>query len=319
MSTSRRLPAVPLTPTALASVALVTVTAAWGSTFFLLKDVVTRIPAADFLAVRFLLASVVLTALVPGAVRRLSRAQLRQSVVLGAVYGVAQVVQALGLGATSASVSGFVTGLYVVLTPVLGVVLLRRRAGRQVWWAAGLSTAGLGVLSLHGLAVDRGVALTLVSALLYALHIVGLGQWSRPGTALGSTAVQLWVVTAVCALGAAPGGVQLAVRRDDWLVLVFMALVAGAGALLLQTWAQARLAADRAAVLMTFEPVWASLFAAVWGGERMGPRLLVGGALVLAAMYLAERTGPAPAAPLDPVPAPPVDDDYRRADACRYR
>jgi drug/metabolite transporter (DMT)-like permease len=185
-------------------------------------------------------------------------------------------------------VSGFVTGMYVVFTPLLGALLLRARIGRTVWFAVGLSTAGLAVLSLQGFAIGGGEALTLASALLYAAHIVGLGVWSSSRSALGLTVVQLLTITAVCGAAAAPGGVVLPQTGGDWFALVYMALVAGALALVVQTWAQAHLAATRAAIIMTMEPVFAGLFAVLLGGERLGLRVVLGGGLVLAAMYLVE-------------------------------
>jgi drug/metabolite transporter (DMT)-like permease len=272
----------------LATLALLGVTAAWGSTFFLLKDVVERVPVTDFLAVRFALAAVAVWLVAPRSMSRLTPVERRHGILLGLVYGGGQILQTVGLQTTSASVSGFVTGMYVVFTPLLAAVLLRARIGRTVWAAVGLATVGLGVLSLQGFSIGGGEALTLASALLYAAHIVGLGAWSNARSALGLTLVQLLTITAVCGAGALPGGLVLPARGADWAALVYMSLVAGALALLVQTWAQAHLAATRAAIIMTMEPVWAGLFAVLFGGERLGPRVVLGGGLVLAAMYLVE-------------------------------
>lgn len=278
----------------LATLGLLGVTAAWGSTFFLLKDVVERVPVSDFLAVRFALAAVAVLLIAPRAVAALTPSERRHGVLLGLVYGVAQLLQTVGIQFTSASVSGFVTGMYVVFTPLLGAVLLRARIGRTVWIAVALATAGLAALSLQGFALGGGEALTLASAVLYAAHIVGLGAWTTTRSALGLTIVQLMTVTAVCGVAAVPGGVLLPSTGGDWVALVYMALVAGALALIVQTWAQAHLAATRAAIIMTMEPVWAGLFAVLLGGERLGPRVVLGGGLVLAAMYLVELGPRAP-------------------------
>jgi drug/metabolite transporter (DMT)-like permease len=277
-----------LSPSALAALGLLAVTAAWGSTFFLLKDVVDRVPVPDFLAVRFAVAFVAVVVVAPRAVARLSPAERRHGVLLGVVYGGAQLLQTVGLQTTAASVSGFITGMYVVFTPLLGALVLRARLGRTVWTAVALATAGLALLSLQGLAVGTGEALTLASALLYAVHILGLARWSSGRNALGLSVVQLATISVVCAVGAAPGGLVLPSRTGDWAVLVYMALVAGALALLVQTWAQAHLTPTRAAVIMTMEPVWAASFAVAFGGESLGLRLVLGGSLVLLAMYLVE-------------------------------
>jgi drug/metabolite transporter (DMT)-like permease len=278
----------PPAPTATAAVGLVLVTASWGSTFPLLKDVNERVPVADFLAVRFALAAAVLALLAPRAVARMAPEVRRRAVLLGLAYGAAQLVQTVGLQHTSASVSGFVTGMYVVLTPVLSALLLRQRVAPRVRLAVALATLGLAVLSLQGLAVGPGELLTLLGALLYALHIVGLGAWATARDAWGLAVLQTAVVSLVCGAAAVPGGLALPQRSGDWVALVYVALVAGAFALVVQTWAQAHLPPTRAAVIMTLEPVWAAGFAVAFAGEVLGWRTLGGGLLVLAAMYLCE-------------------------------
>lgn len=282
---ARRTPA----PATVGIGALVAVTMVWGSTFPLLKDALDRIPAADLLTVRFAVATVALLALRPTALVGMSRRTAARAAVLGLLYGVAQVLQTVGLGHTSASVSGFVTSAYVVLTPVLGALLLRRRPARAVWFAVGMSTVGIGVLSLRGLAVGPGEALTLLSAAFFALHILGLGAWASAKDAFGVTVVQLAVVTVVSGAAAVPGGLTLPHGTADLLAVGYLAVVAGAGAVLVQTWAQAHVAPERAAVVMTLEPVWAAAFSVALLGETLGPRVVVGGAAVLAAMVVCER------------------------------
>lgn len=290
----------------LAAAALLCVTAVWGSTFVLLKDVLDRVPAADFLAVRFTVAALVMAALRPRAVRSLPRPALRRAGALGAVYGAAQVAQTVALAHVAASVSGFLTGMYVVLTPLFGALLLRHRVPRAVWGAVALATVGLALLSLHGLSVGGWEALTLASAALYALHILGLGAWARPQEAYGLAVVQLAAIAVVCWIGATRGGWQLPTRPADWAVLAYMALISGALAMVVQTWAQAHLSATRAAIVMTAEPVWAAGFAVAFGGETLGGRALLGGGCVLAAMYLCELSPRAAAAPVEEHPSTAV-------------
>ncbi|MBI4944036.1 MAG: DMT family transporter [Actinobacteria bacterium] len=282
---ARRTPA----PATVGIGALVGVTRVWGSTFPLLKDALDRIPAADLLTVRFAVATLALLALRPTALVGMSRRTAARAALLGLLYGVAQVLQTVGLEHTSASVSGFVTSAYVVLTPVLGALVLRRRVPAPVWVAVALSTAGIGVLSLRGLAVGPGEALTLLSAAFFALHILGLGAWASAKDAFGVSVVQLAVVTVVSGAAAAPGGLTLPHGTADLLAVGYLAVVAGAGALLVQTWAQAHVAPERAAVVMTLEPVWAAAFSVALLGETLGPRVVVGGAAVLAAMVVCER------------------------------
>lgn len=273
-----------------ATLGLLAITASWGSTFFLIKDLLHDVPVLDFLAVRFAIAAVVMAAIAPRAVLRLDARTRWRAVVLGLLYGGAQILQTAGLAHTPASVSGFITGLYVVATPLFAAALLRQRIGATSWAAVLLALAGLGVLTLSGFSIGYGEALTFVAAMIYALHIVGLGAWSKPRDALGLAVVQLAVIAALCFAVTAPGGVVLPPTTADWLSLVYMALVAGALALVAQTWAQAHLPPTRAAIVMSMEPVFAAFFAVLFGGEATTVRMLAGGALVVAAMLLAELT-----------------------------
>ncbi|MEZ5097619.1 MAG: DMT family transporter [Nocardioides sp.] len=272
----------------LGTLALLGVTASWGSTFFLIKDLLERVPTLDFLAVRFTVASVAMVAVAPRTLRRLSRDSRRHALVLGGLYGVAQILQTAGLAETPASVSGFITGMYVVATPLFAALLLHHRISRMTWLAVGLATAGLGVLTLDGFSVGYGEALIFVAALLYALHIVGLGAWSRPEEAIGMSILQIIMVAVVCLVATAPDGVVLPPTPADWASLLYMAVVAGALAMLGQTWAQAHLSPTRTAIIMTMEPVFAAFFAVLLGGESLTLRMSLGGGLVLAAMLLVE-------------------------------
>lgn len=274
--------------TPLATLALLGLTVGWGSTFFMLKDLLVRVPVLDYVGVRFAIAAVVLLALAPRAVPRLSRAALWQGVLLGALYGVAQILQTAGLDRTPASTAGFVTGLYVVMTPLLAAPLLRQRIPRAAWLAVALATVGMGVLSLRGVHVGSGELLVLASAVLYALHICGLGAWSTPETSMGSSIVQLAVIATISLVAAAPGGITLPHRTIDWASMLYMAVIVGALGLLGQVWAQAHLPPTRSAVIMAMEPVFAALFAVLFGGEQTTVRMVLGGLMVLAAMLLVE-------------------------------
>jgi len=275
--------------------ALLAMTAAWGSTFFLIKDVVTRLPVGDLLALRFVLASVVM--LLFARRGRLEFEVVRRGMWLGGLYGTAQILQTVGLAHTAASVSGFLTGLYVVATPLLAAAILRTRVSGWTWLAVGLATLGLGVLSLNGFSMGYGELLTVASALVYAGHILALGRWSSPATALSLAVVQTVTIAAICTLAAvADGALTLPQSGWDWGVVIYLAVVAGALTMFLQTWAQARMDATRAAVVMAMEPVWAAGFAVTLGGESLTVRMLAGGAAIVAAMYLVEvgprlRTG----------------------------
>jgi drug/metabolite transporter (DMT)-like permease len=274
--------------TLLATLSLLAMTACWGSTFFLIKDLLDRVPTLDFLAVRFAIASAVLLIVAPRAIGRLSAETRKRAMALGLLYGLAQILQTAGLAHTAASVSGFITGMYVVATPLFAALLLGTRITPLTWAAVALAAAGLGILTLDGFSVGYGEAITLVAALLYALHIVGLGAWSSPGEALGMSILQIVVIAAVCLVATAPDGVVLPATAGDWLSVGYMAVFAGALAMLGQTWAQAHLPATRTAIIMSMEPVFAAFFAVLVGNESPTLRMVVGGLVVLSAMLIVE-------------------------------
>jgi drug/metabolite transporter (DMT)-like permease len=270
------------------ALALLAVTAVWGSTFVVVKDAVERMPVTDFLTWRFALAALAMLLLRPRSVAALGSGGRRAGLVLGIALGSGYLLQTLGLQTTSAAVSGFITGMFVVLTPLGAALLLREPPSGVAWLAVGVATVGLGLLSLHGFAIGSGELLTLGCAAAFALHIVGLGRWASSYDAFGLAVVQLLAVTALCGVVAALGGLAVPPDLGVWAALLLTALAATALAFVVQTWAQAHLPPTRTAVIMTLEPVFAGLIAVGVAGERFGARAAAGAVLVLAAMVLTE-------------------------------
>jgi len=267
---------------------LVAVCVIWGSTFVVVKDAVERMPVMDFLAWRFVIAAVVMAALRPRTVLALSPAARRQGMLLGLALAAGYVAQTFGLERTPATISGFITGLFVVLTPLCAGVLLHKRVDAMSWLGVLVATAGLALLSLHGLTAGTGEAITLLCAVSFALHIVGLGEWSTPGTAYGLAVVHLATVGLISVVAAAPDTLAPPPDAAAWGAILLTALAATAFGFFGQTWAQAHLAPTRAAVIMTMEPVFAGVFGVAFGGDDLGVRTVVGALLVLAAMFLVE-------------------------------
>lgn len=272
----------------LAGIGLIAVTAVWGSTFFLIKDLLEEVSAMDFLSVRFTLAALAAALVLRGRLRDASRATWRRGSTLGAIYCGGQVFQTVGLRSTDASVSGFITGMYVVLTPVLLYVFFKERVARRTWGAVLIATVGLMILSLNGFAIGGGEALTFVGSALYALHIVVLSRWARRDDPLTLGTMQLISVAVIATAGALPNGISLPQSPSTWVSMLYMTFFAALGAMLVQSWSQARLSAPTAAIIMITEPVFASAFAIAFGGEHLTGRLLIGGFLMLAAMFLTE-------------------------------
>ncbi|WGT47514.1 DMT family transporter [Tessaracoccus lacteus] len=277
----------------LATGAILLVTAIWGSTFFIIKDAVSRVDPIDFLAVRFLVGALVPSLIFLGRLRRLSWRQWSIALGLGVLYGFAQIAQTTGLQTTAASASGFLTGVYVVLTPLILWALFRVRPQRVTWVAVALAMAGIAVLSLSGLTgIGRGEALTLLGAALYALHIVMLDRFSRAMDPVSLATVQLIGIAIICGGAALPTGIDFTPDGVVWAAVLYTAIAAGIATMVLQTWAQRHIPPSRVVLLMAFEPVFATLFAVLFGGETLTLRFLLGGSMILAATLIGVRAGP---------------------------
>lgn len=293
----------------LALIALLAVSVVWGSSFPLTKVLLEELSAQQYLSLRFVIAAVVLSAVFPRAVRRLPRIVVIRGLGLGVLYGLAQLVQTTGLEHTPATVSGFITGMYVVLTPICGALLVHSVIGRRAWIGAVVATVGLAVLALNGLSLGYGEWLTLISALLFALHIVGLSAWATPREALGIAVVQMVGIAGISVIATVPEGFKTPSSASGWLMVLYLALISGALAMIVQSWAQSLLAASRAAIIMSTEPVWAAAFSITFLAEPLTWRVLVGGGLMLAAMLIVElgpRRHPAAEEPPHPEDLPKI-------------
>ena len=271
-------------------VALVAATAVWGSTFVVTKGSLDDLAPATFMAWRFGIAAILLLVARPTRVRALSRVEVRRGLWLGLFLGSGFLLQTVGLSTTAAGLSGFLTGLSVVLTPVLAGALLGASVGRAGWLAVGLGAVGLVLLTRgEGTALSLGAALTLGGAACFAGHITGLSEWATPRNAYGLTAWSVTVAAVLCAAVAVfTQQVTFPATERAWWSLAYLALVATCLGLGVQAWAQSALSATTAAVVMTMEPVFAAVIAAGLGGETLPPLAWLGGLFIVSSMFVAE-------------------------------
>jgi drug/metabolite transporter (DMT)-like permease len=270
----------------IALIALVLVCVVWGSTFLIVQQAVESMPVMDFLAVRFTVATVVMFALRPACLRGMTRLGMLRAIALGAVLGLGYITQTYGLLYTSATISGFITGMYVVFTPVMSWLILRRTIKRKTWLAVALATAGLALLSLHSWSIGRGELLTLGCALVSAIYIVGLGEWSSKYEPYGFSALQIATVALIAIIVASPGGIKMPPDITVWWIVGVTAIFATAIAFLVQTWAQSLVPATNAAIVMTMEPVFAGVFGVLFGGNHLTFQIGLGAICVFIAILM---------------------------------
>jgi len=270
----------------LAPFALLAVAAMWGAAFVLMKDAIKRQDVNSFLFTRFAVAAVVMILLKPKIVKLFSRDLVTKGFIAGCFLGSGYILQTLGLARTTAAVTGFVTGMYVIATPLIAALVLHQRISRRTWTYVLIATAGLALLSLHGWSVGIGELLVFCSAIAFASHIIALGQWSSGRDAYALTVIQLATCAALAGLASLKSGYHSPPDRGVWGVVVFTAIFATAIAFIIQTWSQAHMTSTKVAVILTMEVVFAAIFAVIFGGERLTLQIALGGALVVGAMYM---------------------------------
>lgn len=270
----------------LAPWALLTVSAAWGFSFVVMKDAIQRQSVNNFLFTRFTLAVIVMILIRPQVIKHFNKDLLQRGGLAGIFLGLGYIAQTLGLERTGAAITGFITGLYVVLTPLIASFVLKEKITKFTWYCIALATFGLGLLSIRGFSVGIGEMFVLASAFLFAAHIIALSKWSSGRDVYAMTVIQLTMCAILAGLASAIEGYSLPPDTGVWGVVIFTAVFATAIAFIVQTWSQAHMSATKVAVILTMEVVFAAVFAIVLGGERLTIQTAIGGVLVVVAMYL---------------------------------
>jgi drug/metabolite transporter (DMT)-like permease len=258
-------------------------TAIWGASFVVAKGLVDDYDPMSVLVVRFAIGTAALWALRPGAVGALDPADRRRAAVIGLLLGAAQVPHYFGVRESSASAAAFLIGTYVVATPLFDRVLYGVRTTRTTAAGAVLALCGLALFAAGGSVSVLGLVLCLCAAVLYAVQISTVGAWVPASNIWGFTTVTVAAITVVLAVPAGVRGLEVPTAAPDWLRLLYLALVAGVAAVAMQAWAQRRIAATQAAVILVVEPVWAAGLAVLFSSEVLSAQLLLGGAVLLAA------------------------------------
>jgi drug/metabolite transporter (DMT)-like permease len=264
------------------------VTAVWGLTFVQVKDAVEVYPVMPFLALRFAIAALVL---LPFAVRRvggLGRRGVGSAALAGSLLAGGYTLQTLGLERTSVSSAGFVTGMYVVLTPLIAFACFHARIGLTTWAGVTLATLGLALLAGVHEGQLAGNLLVLAGAAVYSLQIVLMERYAPRYDALGFTLVEMLAAFAVLAVAAVPS-FTVPHGWTVWGALIVTGVFASALAFLVQTWAQKVTTAAQTALVFTLEPVFAAIFGYWLAGDRLGAAAWAGSVAIMAGIVLAGR------------------------------
>ena len=270
---------------------LLLITLFWGATFVVVKGALSHSDPFSFLALRFGVGALVVSAFAGRALK--DRDSVRAGLLLGVFLFLGFAFQTTGLVYTTPSRSAFLTGLSVLLVPFVSLGLYRRWPKPPTLLGVGLAVVGLyaltGGLSGNGSATWRGDLLTLGCAVAYAFQITLTEQYAPRTNIAALVATQLWTVTVLSVVALAViGSPRFEPTWSLWGAIAFCGLFASAGAIFVQTWAQARTTAVRAALIFSLEPVFAAITALLVGREVMGRKELVGGALIVLGVVVAE-------------------------------
>lgn len=269
--------------------ALVAVTAIWGYTFVPVQEAVAVYPLFAFLAVRFAISTAVLAPFAVGALRALPPAGWAAGVGAGSLLATAYGLQTAGLELTTVTSTGFITGLYVVFTPLLALAAFRTPVPAAVWIGVVLSLAGLLLLSGAPGGSWAGNALVLGNAVVQSLQIVAMERFAPRYDARALTFLQMSVAFAGFTLVAlAAGQVEWPPDAATWYALLVTGVFAGALGYLVATWVQSRTTAARAALVFTLEAPFAALFGVLLLSERLGWAGWLGCTAMMAGIVVAE-------------------------------
>jgi drug/metabolite transporter (DMT)-like permease len=284
-----------------ADVALAFVALIWGTTFVTVKEALPNVSTLYFLFLRFGLASLCMLVLFVRAFRKMARRELLEGLGAGAFAGLflwlGYILQTLGLKYTSAGNSGFLTGLYIVLVPIIGAAFLRKRPTPREIVGIAIATAGMVVMTLPSFTADfsmnRGDLLTIACAVAFAFHLLTVGYYSqrRRTEALALGQIACAALLSACSLRLEP--LHITWNRAVVVAILLTAILATAVAFALQTWAQKYTTPTRTALIFALEPVIALVTAVCIGGESATLYAVAGGALILAGI-LAVELKPAP-------------------------
>lgn len=277
-----------MTKTSWAVIALFGVTFFWGASFVLMKDAISEQPVFDFLATRLTLATLVMIAVRPQVLKAMNKQLLFRGSILGVTLGLAYITQTIGLDLTTAAITGFLTGLYVVFTPIMFWLISRKKVEGKVMVGTLTAFVALLLISFNGFSVEIGQVWLIACAVLFAAHIIGLSFWSAAKDVYPLTVIQLGAGAVVCWMGAVADGYQPPPNASVWGVVVFTAVFATAFAFLVQTWAQSIMDPSRVAIILTTEVIFAAVISVAVGQETLALRTVFGGGLMVIAMLIVE-------------------------------
>lgn len=277
-----------------ADFALVIITVIWGGTFVMVKTALDAVGPATFIAFRFVIATLALLLIFHRRLAGISREEIQAGSLIGLCVGAGYILQTIGLQYTTTGKTGFITGLTVVIVPILAAVLFRKPPGWAAIAGILIAAVGLGFLTLdENLRMDKGDLWVLGGVIGFAFQILTISHFApkydpiRLSVAQAATAAAL--ATGTGFLFETP---SVRLPLDTWEAIVFTGLIATALVFSLQITVQKFTTPTHTALIFSLEPVFAAFFGWWWAHEVMGWKELLGCGLILSGILLAEIVTP---------------------------
>ena len=274
-----------------ADIGLVIVTISWGASFLVTKSILADIPIYNFLAIRFLLAFIISSVIFIKKMFNMDKKTLKYGIILGIILFIVYALQTVGLKYTTCSKSAFITGLNVILVPLIISVVAKKVPANKTIISVILAFIGLGLLTLNQgfTGINRGDLLTFFCAVIFAFYILLVSKYTVKSKSIPLAVIQLGIV------GLLNLFTSLIIEEPiipalgiNWVNILFLSVFCTSIAYIVQNVAQRYTSPTHTALIFTGEPVFAAIFAYIFFGEVLTIRGILGAVLILAGMLIVE-------------------------------
>lgn len=262
-------------------------TASWGMSFLLTKDVLRELSIFNFLGLRFILAFLFSSIIFYKSIIKTDRKTMKKSLLAGSVLFLSFAFQTLGVDYSSASKVAFITGLSVVLVPILSSFIFKEKLSKSIWFGACLACIGLAMMTSEGmsLSLQIGDVAALIGAISFAIYMIIVDQNTKKVNSINFALWQLLVVSIMSfVVSGFSGGIHLPQERSSWIGIAILAIVCTSGAYIAQNILQRYVSASKTAIIYSTEPIFAGAFGVVFWNETMSIMAILGALLIFIAI-----------------------------------
>lgn len=274
-----------------ADLSLFLVTIGWGASFLLTKNSLDSLETYNFLAIRFFIAFVLSSLVFYKKMMNIDKNTMKNGLMLGVLLFTTYAFQTVGLGYTTVSKSAFITGLNVVLVPVLAALILKKTPEKKIIFSTILAFVGLGLLTLNKNieGINIGDIYTLISAVAIALYVIMVGKFTVKSESVSLAIIQFGVVLVLSLLFTFTTETPtININSTTWITIVFLSVVCTSGAFIIQSVAQKFTSPSHTALIYTCEPVFAAIFGYIFLRELLNIKGMIGAGLIVFSMLLME-------------------------------